>query len=202
MRGFVAFLLALCAALPAAAVNLDVVTVSAPEINCKFNTTCKMTVTDTVANFTLPGTTGKAFLQSRTAAKGQPGTAAAGRYPYEYRLDLTQLVGALALPCVSKLQLNFGPVALVDYDGNGNTDQVFVTTQGGLGTVKPSSVVQIGNQITFNFSTPVCAGSAPGKGQTSYFFGLASTQPPKNITAKITSTLGGTLNLAARSPMP
>ncbi|MFL6192850.1 MAG: hypothetical protein ACJ75H_01665 [Thermoanaerobaculia bacterium] len=202
MRGFVAFLLALCAALPAAAVNLDVVQVAAPAINCKFQSSCKLVANDSVANFTLPGSSGKAFLQSRTSAKGQAGTAAAGLTPYLYRLDLTQLVGIVNIPCVTKLQLNFGPVAQADYDGNGDKDQVFVITQGGLGNVKPSSVVQVGNQITFNFNTPVCAGGAPGKGDTSYFIGLASSTTPKNVTAKITTSSGGIISLAARSPMP
>jgi hypothetical protein len=90
MKRTLTFLLALGAALPAAAVNLDMVQVAAPAINCKFQSTCKMVANDSVANFTLPGTSGKAFLQSRTSAKGQAGTAAAGLTPYEYRLDLTQ----------------------------------------------------------------------------------------------------------------
>lgn len=200
MRGFASacFFLLLGTAIAEAA-PLTVVNVSFPAINCKFDTDCKITVNDTTANFTLPGTTGNAFLQSRTWPVGQAGTVGAGKHAYLYRLDLTQLVGITAAPCVTQLKLSFGPVASLDYDGNGSADQVFVGTGGGLGSVAPSSVDKTGNTLTFNFKTPVCSGSAPGKGQTSYFFGLASTQPPKAVTATVTATAGGPLSLNARA---
>jgi len=200
MRGIVSFLFVSLAAASAAAAPLSVATVAAPAINCKFDPSCKITVTDTVANFTLPGTSGKAFLQSRTWPVGKPGTAGAGKYAYEYRLDLTQLVGLTAAPCVTQLKLTFGPVAALDYDGNGAAEQIFVTTQGGLGSVAPSSVDKTGNVVTFNFKTPVCSGSSPGKGETSYFFGLASTQSARAVTATVLSSLGGSLSLSARAP--
>lgn len=200
MRGITTFVLTLLVASAATAAPLTVVTVSAPAINCKFDTDCKITVNDSTANFTLSGTSGNAFLQSRTWPKGQAGTVGAGRFAYLYRLDLTQLAGLTALPCVSKLSLDFGPVVALDYDGNGKADHVFVITKGGLGSVKPSSVDQVGNKITFNFATPVCAGSAPGKGETSFFFGLASAKTAKAVTATVTPTLGAPLSLAARAP--
>jgi len=200
MRGFASacFFMLLGSTLAEAA-PLTVVNVSFPQVNCKFDTDCTITVNDTSANFTLPGTSGNAFLQSRTWPVGQPGTVGAGKYAYLYRLDLTQLTGVTAAPCVTQLKLNFGPVAALDYDGNGSADQVFVGTGGGLGSVAPSSVDKTGNTLTFNFKTPVCSGSAPGKGQTSYFFGLASTQPPQAVTATVTATAGGPLSLNARA---
>jgi hypothetical protein len=184
----------------AVAAPLTVVNVSAPAINCKFDPSCKITVTDTTANFTLPGTSGNAFLQSRTWPAGKPGTVGAGKYVYEYRLDLTQLTGLTAAPCVTQLKITFGPVVSLNYDGAGGTEQVFVTTGGGLGTVAPSSVDKTGNVITFNFATPVCSGSSPGHGQTSYFFGLSSNQTAKAVTATVAATAGGPLSLAARAP--
>jgi hypothetical protein len=199
MRGITACLFVFGAA-TAAAAPLTVVNVAAPAINCKFDPSCKIVVTDSVANFTLPGSSGNAFLQSRTWPKGKPGTVGAGRFAYEYRLDLTQLTGLTALPCVTQLKLTFGPVVSLDYDGNGTTEQVFVTTAGGLGSVRPSAVDKAGNVVTFNFNPPVCAGSSPGHGQTSYFFGLASAQTDRPVTATVTSTLGGPLSLNARAP--
>lgn len=199
MRTLAGFLgLALAAA--AAAAPLDVVTVGAPAINCKFDTDCKITVNDTVDHFVLPGGAGDAFLQSRTWPVGQAGTAAAGLHAYLYRLDLRQLTGILAVPCISQFRLDFGPVSLVDYDGNGNTDQVFVITSGGLGTVGLAGADKVGDQITFSFAPAVCAGGAPGNGETTYFFGLASAQPPRAVAAEATLTLGGTMALDARAP--
>ena len=201
MRGFASacFFMLLGTAIAEAA-PLTVVNVSFPAINCKFDTDCKITVNDSTANFTLPGTTGNAFLQSRTWPVGQPGTVGVGKYAYLYRLDLTQLTGLTAAPCVTQLKIVFGPVTALDYDGNGSADQVFVGTGGGLGSVAPSSVDKTGNTVTFNFKTPVCSGSSPGHGETSYFFGLASAQSPKAVTATVTATAGGPLSLNARAP--
>lgn len=201
MRTLLVLSLGFALATAAFAIPLDVVTVGAPAINCKFDTDCTITVDDTAAHFTLAGTAGDAFLQSRTFPPGEAGTAAAGLQAYEYRVDLTQLAGLLALPCVSQLSLDFGPVAAADYDGNGNTDQVYVVTSGGLGTIGLASAEQTGDRITFTFSSAVCSGSAPGNGDTSFFFGLASTQPPRHVTAEAVPTLGsGPLSLDARAP--
>lgn len=202
MRGIsISFTLCLFAAAACGpAAPLTVVTVGAPAINCKFDTDCKITVNDSSANFTLPGTSGSAFLQSRTWPAGQAGTIGAGKTAYLYRLDLRNLVGLTAAPCVTRLKVRFGPVTALDYNADGQPDQVFVVTSGGIGTVAPSSVDKTGNVITFNFATPVCSGSSPGHGDSSYFFGLASAQPPVAITAVVSHTLGaGTLNLAARA---
>jgi len=39
--------------------------------------------------------------------------------------------------------------------------------------------------ITFTFSQPICAGTTPGTGQASRFFGLASAFPPRAVVAKV-----------------
>lgn len=202
MRRITLFLFVFLVAAIAAAAPLTVVNVSAPAINCKFDPSCKIVVNDTTANFTLLGTTGNAFLQSRTWPPGKPGTVGAGKYVYEYRLDLTQLTGVTAQGCVTQLKITFGPVVSLNYDGVGGTEQVFVTTGGGLGTVAPSSVDKTGNVVTFNFDKPVCSGSSPGHGQTSFFFGLSSTKPAHAVTATVASTTGGPLSLSARAPQP
>jgi len=178
------------------AANLDVVTVAAPAINCKFDTDCKITVSDIAATFSWPGLKGQGFLQSRTWPAGQPGTPGAKLYTYLYRIDLTQWqgqeeVGAAVIPCVKELRLPFGPVAMLDYDGNGDKDQVFIITTGGLGSVKPVTAVQTGHQIIFTFLPfSLCGHMTPGKGQTTFFIGLASAQPPHPIVAQVVHDLG------------
>jgi hypothetical protein len=187
-----------CPALAAAA-PLVVVNVGAPAINCVFNPSCTVPVTDSVGNIPLPGIAGTAVLQSRTFT-GVSGALAAGFTGYEYRVDLTNAVGILDIPCVSALRVTFGPVAAFQYNGAGPLDQVYVVTAGGLGTIGLASANQVGDDITFTFSQPVCAGGSPGSGDTSFFFGLASNRTPTSVTAIATPTGGGSLSVAARAP--
>jgi hypothetical protein len=180
---------------------LKIAHVGAPAINCKFDSDCKVTVSDSTDHFVLGGTNGDAFLQSRTFPPGQPGTAAEGHTAYLYRLDLTRLTGLTAAPCVNQLSIDFGPVISLDYDDDGSLEQVFVVTSGGLGTVAPSSAVKTGTTITFDFAPPVCCSSTgPGAGETSFFFGLTSAEPPRAVTAQVRDTNGSTIELAARAP--
>jgi hypothetical protein len=173
--------------------------VSAPAINCVFNPTCIIVVSDSTGNIPVPGTAGTAFLQSRTftGAAGSPG---AGKRGYEYRLDLRYAYGILDIPCVTALRLSFGPVSKLQYNGVGPLDEVYVVTGGGLGTVGLASATQVGNTITFTFQGPVCVGGNPGGGQSTYFFGLASTKAPKAITAQVKVLGGSWVNVAARAP--
>jgi len=183
------------------ATPLNIVTVAAPAINCIFNTTCKVTVSDTSGDILLSGAAGKGFLQSRTV-KSQPNAPAAGRYTYQYRIDLRNAYGITSIPCVTSLAIEFGSVvSALDYNGDGMTgDQVYVVVKGGLGTVGPSSADKVGNTITFTFGSPVCAGGSPGKGDSSYFFGLTSNGAPKSVTASVKQAIGPTLAVPARAP--
>ena len=194
-----------------AAADLDVVTVAASAINCRFDTDCKITVSDTTAVISTTNMKGQGFLQSRTWPVGQPGTPGVKLFAYLYRIDLTQWLGhegpsgqlpqtSSVIPCVTELRLPFGLVAPLDYDGNGDKDQVFIITQGGLGSVKPTAVTQTGNQITFKFLPPVCGSLTPGKGQTTFFFGLASTQPPQTVAAQVINDIAPPLTVKARAP--
>ena len=180
------------------AAPLTVVTVGAPAVNCVFNPTCKVTVTDSVGTIPLPGATGAADLQSRTY-KGVRGTKGQGLTAYVYRVDLTQAVGVVAAPCVVSLALDFGPVTKLAYAGP--LADVFVVTSGGLGTIGIGSADKVGNVITFTFASPVCSGSSPGKGDTSYFFGLAAKTAPKSITAQVQRAPGGAVGVPARVPI-
>jgi hypothetical protein len=156
------FLAGICTALAALsapgvahAAPLKVVNVNAPAINCVFDATCKIVVTDSVGNLTFTPLGGGARLQSRTFA-AKAGTPAAGNTGYLYRVDLTN--GAGFTECAAGLVVNFGPVASLPYLQPG-TSHVFV--------------------ITFTFSDYLCAG------KTSFFFGLASTKAPMASSATI-----------------
>lgn len=183
----------------AAAQPLSVVNVGAPAINCVFSTSCTLPVTDSSASIPLPGIAGTALLQSRTftATAGAP---AAGLRGYEYRVDLTSAVGILNIPCVTGLRVTFGPAASLQYNGVGATEQVYVVTAGGLGSIGLASANRAGDDITFTFSSPVCAGGSPGSGDTSFFFGLASSRAPAAITAVAFPLGGGSLSVGARAP--
>ena len=192
-------LLLACTPFVAKAVPLKVVNVSAPAINCVFNSPCTVIVNDTSDNVTLSAG-GTGFLQSRTY-KGLPGSPADGLYAFEYRIDLRNAVGALNIACIDWMTISFGPVVnTLDYNGDAKPDQVFVVTGGGIGTIGIASAIQTGSNIKFNFTAPVCEGGAPGKGDSSFFWGLVSKGPPKFVTATLHETGGATHVLKARSP--
>ena len=116
------------------AIPLKVVNVSAPAINCVFNPTCTVTVNDTSDNIPM-STGGTGFLQSRTYI-GAPGSPAAGLFAYEYRIDLRNAVGAVAISCIDSMTISFGPVvSSLNFGGSAAPDQVFVVTGGGIGTI-------------------------------------------------------------------
>jgi hypothetical protein len=184
----------------ASAAPLSVVNVSAPDINCVFETDCTIVVTDSVGNIALPTITGVARLQSRTFL-GQAGAPGAGKTGYEYRLDLTQATAIGDVACVTGLNVDFGPVTVLQYNKIGPADDVFVVTKGGLGTIGLASAVQNRNIITFTFSQPVCAADTSGPGQTTFFFGLASIHPPKAIVATVeVPGIFPDVNVKARAP--
>ncbi len=181
------------------ACSLKVAHVNAPAVNCVFDPSCTIAVTDSTDSIPLP-TGGTNFLQSRTFV-GQPGAPADGLYGYEYRIDLRNAMGITHIPCVNSLKIEFGPVvSTLDYDGDGNADQVYVITSGGLGSVALDSVDKSGNDITFNLSSPVCAGGSPGTGQSTFFFGLTSTQPPEYVTSRVKEVSGPEHAVQARAP--
>jgi len=162
---------------------LTIVNVGAPAVNCVFNPSCTITVTDSIGNFTPPGDSGSARLQSRTYVGVAP-TPGAGLGGYDYRVDLTSVQGAVAANCVKALSVDFGPVVPLPYSPKGKFD-VFVVTSGGLGSVGLASAVQTGTKIVFTFS-----GGGVCPGATSYFFGLASKSTmPKPGKASLAYTL-------------
>lgn len=181
----------------ALATPLTVVNVSAPAVNCVFNASCKVTVMDTVGNYPpSPRYTGQEVLQSRTFV-GEPGTPGAGKTAYLYRVDFSQAQPVGDQACALNLKIDFGPVAPLPY--NGTPADIFVVTQGGLGSVGVASADETGGVITFTFVAsplPVCPESS------SFFFGVASDAPPRAVTAQSDFDFGGgTASVPARAPM-
>jgi hypothetical protein len=179
---------------------LSMVDVAAPDINCLFDTDCTITVSDLADYFTPPAAAGDAFLQSRTWPIGEAGTVGAGLYAYLYRIDLSKAVGVTAASCVTSMAIDFGPVTPLDYNGDQTADQLFVVVKGGLGSIRPAAAEQTGDTIVFHFDPAVCVGARRGGGDSSFFFGLASTQPPQDVTAHLEGTLGLNETLDARAP--
>lgn len=166
---------ALSAPVAAQAANLTVVNVSAPAVNCVFNASCIVVVTDSVGTLEYTPLGSGAFLQSRTYP-GQPGTPGAGTTAYEYRVDLTQATGYTE--CLAGVVVDFGPVVQLTYPPN-QPAQVYVITEGGIGSVGIQSAEQDGDVIIFTFNGYLCAG------QSSYFFGMAAAKGPQAATATL-----------------
>lgn len=184
----------------AAQAGLTIVNVGAPAINCLFDTDCTITVNDLASNFTPPGATGNGFLQSRLWPVGQAGTAGAGLYAYLYRIDLRKAVALTAISCVEQLTLDFGSIAQLDYNSDKTPDDVFVVTQGGLGNISPATASQTGDTITFTFKPAICPGTRAAAGDSSFFFGLASTKPAQDVSAQLSGSSNLAETLAARAP--
>lgn len=182
----------------AAAEELEITNVRAPDINCIFDTDCRIVVDDSVATFELPGASGEGRLQSRLSPPGESGTPGEGLTEYSYRIDLRNTVGVLNIPCIRSMRIDFGDVAPLNYDDDPATEDVFVVTAGGLGSVGPARAVKTGRMIEFSFSG-LCAGGRPGAGVSSYFFGLASAERPREVTVELDSG-SETISVQGRAP--
>jgi hypothetical protein len=124
-----------------------------------------------------------AWLQSRTFT-GQPGTPAAGLTGYEYRISLTQAAGFG--DCLLGFVIDFGPIAKLPYAPGSPPADVFVNSLGGgLGTIGLLSAEQDGDVITFSLASPLCVGTETNADATTFFIGLASASPPKNIASTV-----------------
>jgi hypothetical protein len=177
--GVVAVLMATCAS--AQAGPLTIVETNFPAVNCLFQPSCTITVSDSSGTVNLGFDSGSGFFQSRIF-NSAAGTPAAGKTGYVYRLDLRGATGNTE--CVVGVTINFGPVTKLPYKA-GSMDDVFVGTAGGLGTVKLKSADQDGNVITFVFDNTVCPKMGATAGETTFFFGLASASAPHAVTATL-----------------
>jgi len=179
--------LAAAAMLPGAAgaQPLKVVEVSAPAINCVFNASCTITVSDSTGNILLPTLApGTAWLQSRTYS-GQPGTPAAGLTGYEYRISMTQASGQA--DCITGFTVNFGPHTPLPYKDSTPAD-VFVVTGGGLGTIGLKSAVRFSDVIEFTLTSALCLNGPADVKNTTFFIGLAAAAAPMHVNTQVAVT--------------
>lgn len=190
--GFVCLVMAL-GAVPAMALN--VVNSGFPQVNCIFSPSCVMYVNDMSSPIM-----GNGFVQSRVV-QGQPGSAAAGKWLYMYRVDLRQVAGVTYIPYVSGLYVPFGNTPWAwDYNFNGiYTDHVFNGSWGGVGTEGVGAAPMFWGWIYFDFAGTVDAGSYPGGGESSYFFGVVSNYPPE-VGSLIVETDSGNVTISGFVP--
>jgi len=166
----------------ALAQKLKVVEVSAPAINCVFNASCTITVSDTTGNILFSSLTpGTAWLQSRTFT-GQAGTPGAGTIGYQYRISMTQAAGQA--DCIISFTLNFGPHKQLPYKDNALAD-VYVVTGGGLGTISLKSAERFGDVIEFTLAAPLCLNGPADIKNTTFFIGLAALAAPMHVNSQI-----------------
>ena len=183
------------------AASLKIVDVTAPDINCVFDPSCKLPVTDSIGDIVIPGVTGKATLQSRTfsGTAGAPGDGLTG---YEYRVDLRQAsIEGEAAGCVTDMTVDFGPVTQLQYNKAGADDDVYVVTKGGLGSIGLLFADFVDNKITFVFERPVCPTSESNKGESSYFFGLAAKGVPTATMVSVSVSALLPQDVKGRSPI-
>lgn len=173
---------------------LSIVNVQAPNVNFVFNPSGTIVVQDLSSKIWSNG-----FLQSRNF-QGASGAPAKGLYVYEYRVDLRNEVGILAIPSIFSLTVDIGPNVKLDFNGDKKLDDVFVITKGGMGTIALSSAVRTGNNVKFTFTSPVSGGGSPGTGQSSFFFGIVSKYPRKTVIATAPNNMGAALSLKAWAP--
>ncbi len=173
---------------PAAAqpVPLFPAQVSGANIDALFGQQGAISPQDEFTDIPLPGINGKAILHSRII-RAAPGSRAEGRIAYQYRIDLTNATTFVDVSCVSNLSVKFGPIAKLPYAPGPALRDVYEIKQG----VPPNQVgfasaVQTGEVVTFTFERPICAADDATPGNTSFFFGLASLDPPdRGVTVQI-----------------
>ena len=166
---------------------LTIVTVDAAALLCIYDKSCKASTTDNSVKFDMPdtiGTQASPRLHTRTVL-GAAGAPAAGKTGYLYRLDMTNVVGAMDVSCATALKLDVGPTAKFEYFKNGANADVFVVDKGAAGTVGLAKAERIGSGVTVTFRKRICVGTGPGGGESSLFFGLTSDHPPKAATAQV-----------------
>src|SRR5687768_16796949 len=185
----------------APAFSYEVVNTSS-SVNCLFSTTCSVAVTDHISEFAVSGGSGNGRLQSRIF-QGQPGSKTEGKWIYEYRINLGPVAGITYPPYVDQLAIqNWGAVREYDYNFDGiYTDDVFNVTIGGIGTKPVTSSFLWSPWTYFVLSGRVYAGSYPGGGESSYFFGLISDRAPV-VRSMWVHTDSGWVSVTGYAPTP
>jgi hypothetical protein len=152
---------------------LAITNVRSPSINCFYHTDCTVTVEDTVDDLITANDVVVGLLQTRTF-HGQPGTPMEALHGYQFRVVVPDAAGDGA-SCLDAFAVDFnGAISRVAYNGDGAGADLYVITSGGAGSVAPIAVERVGSQLRVQFGRP---GLCPG--QSTYFFGFTSSEPPK-----------------------
>jgi hypothetical protein len=158
---------------------------------------CFTNVVRTVTNRVVVGFTNEVNCRTNPAGKVRCHT---NRAPVLSNM-VAQVTNTVPCPgtgaCVQSLSVRFGSVVSgLNFDANSGTvtDQVYVVTSGGVGTIAPTSVTQSNGIVTFNFADPICPG------ESSFFFGLVWSNPPVDVAAVLDLTTGPNLVVGARAP--
>jgi hypothetical protein len=169
------------------------VEVAAPDIHFLFHPPPSIGLQDFSGSLAPIGATGAGFVQSRLLPRAPAGVAASGLFGYEYRVHLIGVAGGGANACITDLTLEVGPVIPLNYDGSGLSN-IFVITQGALGTVRPAFAVQLRDRLTLFFDPPICPG------ESSVFIGFASRYPPRDEIAELHDAHGNFYAIPAKVP--
>lgn len=143
------------------------------EVPCTFDSSCVAVSSEAQKKFTLHGM--NAFLWSRWYA-GAPGSLAAGKTGYTYKVDLTAASGTPAKKvCVKAVEINFGPVVKLAYKNNGSPPVLAfgVPSAGNSLSINLKDVGQANNIVRFLFAEGLCTGTTTAPGTLSGVFGLA-----------------------------
>lgn len=176
----------------ASATKLTVATVDPGAVECVFSPKCSQTPTDTMGSFPASKAyTGNERLQSRTYV-GERGSKAGNNTAYIYRIDFTRAVRSKAdMFCAESVDIDFGPVAKLPYGPKGAMADVFVINSGGANFVGVKSAEEKKNVVSIEFASPVCPSNGGLPGESTFFFGLASSKAPRADNVTVSFMFGG-----------
>lgn len=199
--------LAALLATPALAQHPSLSTVKTDQrtINCLFSESCAQIdpIEQAKAEIRMPNASGGVFLHSRAFAAG-PGSPAAGHVGYEYQVDLKDGMPLGDFACIERLDVDFGPIAALEYDRRLAPGQTYeITGDAAANEVGIGPATEEGGVITFRFDRPLCTSDPPGNGAKSFVFGVASRNRPRAIRAQVSGAgLDETVAVKAFAPDP
>ncbi len=198
IAAMIAAMIAAGASTAASAAALKIVPVASPGINCAYHPNCVVIATDSTGDIPIPGFVQGGIVQTRTFL-GNPGTPAAGKYAYQYRISMEQ-AAARSAPCATALLIDFGPMLKLRYSKSEAPADVHVISSGGPGSISLASADQVGRQIFFAFARPICVGETFDRSESSFFFGMTANGAPRDGTAHLQMTGGRSLAVPVRLP--
>lgn len=157
-----------------------------PGIYCRFSPDCHVASIDRKSSATVTNLAVSCILRSRSFAAANAGGAYGGSadvYGYEYQVTLNNDgENGTNFVAIKSLALNFGYVETFAF-GNHASNQVWVVTDGGTGSVAPTSAAFSGTNVVFNFSPPLFLGTLTNKTVSTYSFGMMSSYKPRVTSA-------------------